>query len=166
MDVEDWLKSVEKKLEIAQCSDHERVPFVAHQLFGTATDWWETYHNTYLSTEIISWNEFKTHFRTHYVPRSTLKLKKKEFSDLNQRSMMVNEYLNWFIQLPRYAIYDMNTDLKKKDMFLKGLNDKIQFQLLNIDYLDFQQMVDKAIIIENKLTEMEKDGKHKMVFPG
>jgi hypothetical protein len=29
MDVEDWLKSVEKKLEIAQCSDHEKVISVA-----------------------------------------------------------------------------------------------------------------------------------------
>jgi hypothetical protein len=38
--------------------------------------------------------------------------------------------------------------------------------LLNTDYLDFQQLVDKAIIIENKLKEMKKDGKHKMVFSG
>jgi hypothetical protein len=38
MDVEDWLKSVEKKLEIAQCSDHEKVLFMMHQLFGTAID--------------------------------------------------------------------------------------------------------------------------------
>jgi hypothetical protein len=31
MDVEDWLKLVEKKLEIAQCSDREKVLFMAHQ---------------------------------------------------------------------------------------------------------------------------------------
>jgi hypothetical protein len=30
MDAEDWLKSVEKKLEIAQCSDREKVLFMAH----------------------------------------------------------------------------------------------------------------------------------------
>jgi hypothetical protein len=30
MDAEDWLKSVEKKLEIGQCTDHEKVLFVAH----------------------------------------------------------------------------------------------------------------------------------------
>jgi hypothetical protein len=71
------------------------------------------------------------------VPHSTLKLKKKEFSYLNQGSMMVNEYLNWFIQLARYAIDDVNTNEKKQDMYLKGLNDEIQFQLLNTNYLDF-----------------------------
>jgi hypothetical protein len=61
------------------------------------------------------------------VPHGTLKLKKKEFSDLNKRDMMVNEYLNQFIQLSRYATVDVNTDEKKKDMILKGLKDESQF---------------------------------------
>jgi hypothetical protein len=63
------------------------------------------------------------------VPRGTLKLKKKEPSDLNQGSMIVNEYLNLnqFIQLSRYATDDVNTDEKRQDTFLKGLNDEIQF---------------------------------------
>jgi hypothetical protein len=44
-------------------------------------------------------------------------------------------------------------------MFLNWLNDDIQFQLFNIDYVDFQHVVDKAIVIENKIKEMEKDDK-------
>jgi hypothetical protein len=51
-------------------------------------------------------------------------------------------------------------------MFLEGLNDDIQFQLLNMDYVDFQHMIDKAVVIESKLKEMEKDGKRKMPFSG
>jgi hypothetical protein len=51
-------------------------------------------------------------------------------------------------------------------VFLKGLNDDIQFQLLNTDYTDFQHMVDKAIVIENKIKEMDKDGKRKVPFSG
>jgi hypothetical protein len=78
--------------------------------------------------------------------------------------MTVNEYLNSFILLSRYAPDDINTDEKKQDMFLNGLNDDIQFQLLNIDYEDFQHVVDKAIVIENKIKEMEKDGKRKVSF--
>jgi hypothetical protein len=80
--------------------------------------------------------------------------------------MTVNEYLNSFIQLSRYATEDINTVEKKQDMFLNGLNDDIQFQLLNTTYIDFQHMVDKAIVIENKIKEMEKDGKRKMPFHG
>jgi hypothetical protein len=166
MDVEDWLKGVEKKLVIAQCTDHEKVLFAAHQLYGTAANWWETYCNTHANVDTIIWNEFKARFCTHYVPRGTMKLKRMEFADLKHGAMTVNEYLNSFIELSRYAPDDINIDKKKQDVFLSGLNDDIQFQLLNTDYADFQHMVDKAIVIENKIREMEKDGKRKVPFSG
>jgi hypothetical protein len=95
-----------------------------------------------------------------------MKLERKEFADLKQGGMIVNEYLNSFIQLSRYAPDDINTDEKKQDVFLNGLNNGIQFQLLNTDYADFQHMVDKAIVIENKIKEMEKDGRRKVPFSG
>jgi hypothetical protein len=95
-----------------------------------------------------------------------MKLKRKEFADLKQGGMTVNEYLNSFIQLLRYAPDNINTDEKKQGVFLNGFNDGIQFQLLNTDYADFQHMVDKAIVIENKIREMEKDGKRKVSFSG
>jgi hypothetical protein len=150
---------------IAQCTDREKVLFTVHQLFGTTANWWETYCNTHADVHSIMWNEFKALFRNHYVPCGTMKLK-KEFTDLKQGGMTVNEYLNSFIQLSRYATKDINTDEKKQDMFLEGLNDDIQFQLLNTDYTDFQHMVNKAIVIESKLKEIEKDGKRKIPFPG
>jgi hypothetical protein len=54
MEVEDWLKSIEKKLEIAQFTDQEKLLFAAHQLFGTATEWWETYHNSHQNVGAIT----------------------------------------------------------------------------------------------------------------
>jgi hypothetical protein len=131
-----------------------------------AANCWETYCNTHANVDSIMWNEFKAHFCTHYVPHGTRKLKKKEFANLKQGSMVVNEYPNSFIQLSRYATKDINADEKKQDMFLNGLNDDIQFQLLNTDYAEFHHMVNKAIVIENKIKEMEKDGKRKMTFHG
>jgi hypothetical protein len=76
-----------------------------------------------------------------------MKLKRKEFANLKLGGMTANEYLNSFIQLSRYAPDNINTDEKKQDVFLNGLNDDIQFQLLNNDYADFQHMVDKAIVV-------------------
>jgi hypothetical protein len=35
-----------------------------------------------------------------------------------------------------------------------------------MDYADFQHMVDMAIVIEDKIKEMEKDGKQKVSFHG
>jgi hypothetical protein len=51
-------------------------------------------------------------------------------------------------------------------VFLNGLNGDIQFQLLNTDYAEFQHMVDKAIVIESKIREMENYGKRKVSFSG
>jgi hypothetical protein len=113
MEAEDWLHGVEKKLMIAQCTDHEKVLFAVHQLYRIVANWWETYCNTHANIDTITWNEFKARFHTHYVPRGTMKLKKKEFTDLKQGSMTVSEYLNSFIQLSRYAPDDVNTDEKK-----------------------------------------------------
>jgi hypothetical protein len=82
MEAKDWLKGVEKKLVIVQCTDREKVLFAVHQLFGTAANWWETYCNTHVDVDSIMWNEFKARFRNHYVPHGTMKLKKNELTDL------------------------------------------------------------------------------------
>jgi hypothetical protein len=80
--------------------------------------------------------------------------------------MTVNEYLNKFTQMSRYAPNEVNMNEKNLDAFLNGLNDEIKFQLLNTDYEDFQKMVDKAIIVENRIKAMEKIGKRKTSFLG
>jgi hypothetical protein len=54
-----------------------------------------------------------------------MKLKKKDFANLKQDSMLANEYLNSFIQLARYTHDSINMDEKKHDMFLNELNDDI-----------------------------------------
>jgi hypothetical protein len=80
--------------------------------------------------------------------------------------MTVNEYLNQFIQLSRYTTDDVNTDEKKQDVFLKGLHDELQFQLLNIDYPVSSISLTRQSSLRNKIKEMEKDDKCKMVFLG
>jgi hypothetical protein len=43
MDADNWLKTVEKKLQVVQCSNRERVLLASHQLTGHAADWWDAY---------------------------------------------------------------------------------------------------------------------------
>jgi hypothetical protein len=70
------------------------------------------YCNTHIDVDSIMWNECQAHFRTHYVPCGTMRLKIKEFADLKQGNMSVNEYLSSFIQLSRYAM-DASTWMKR-----------------------------------------------------
>jgi hypothetical protein len=38
MDADDWLKFVEKKLQVLQCNNREKVRLVSHQLSGPTAD--------------------------------------------------------------------------------------------------------------------------------
>jgi hypothetical protein len=39
----DWLKSVEKMLNIARCCDQEMVLYALGRLTGPSADWWDSY---------------------------------------------------------------------------------------------------------------------------
>jgi hypothetical protein len=90
MDADDWLKSIEKKLQVLQCSNRENVLLACHQLSAPAADWWDAYMEAHEEPESINWQEFRAAFRAHHVPQGVIKLK-KEFQDLKQGSMSVNE---------------------------------------------------------------------------
>jgi hypothetical protein len=79
IDADDWLKSIEKKLQVMQCNNHEKVQLASHQLFGHAADWWDAYVETHEEPESINWPKFRAGFHAHHVSQGVIKLKKKEF---------------------------------------------------------------------------------------
>jgi hypothetical protein len=62
MDADDWLKSIEKKLQVVQCNNHEKVLLATHQLSSPATDWWDAYVQADEEPESINWLEFRHAF--------------------------------------------------------------------------------------------------------
>jgi hypothetical protein len=89
-------------------------------------------------------------FQCHHVPQGVIKLKKKEFHDIKQGSMMVSEYVTHFTQLSHYAPNDVDTDEKKQECFLNGLGDGLACALEAQDFENFQTMIDKALVLENR----------------
>jgi hypothetical protein len=82
MDADDWLKSIEKKLQFVQCNNHEKVPLASHQLSNPAADWCYAYVEAHEELESLNWPKFKAAFHAHHVSQGVIKLKKKEFQDL------------------------------------------------------------------------------------
>jgi hypothetical protein len=87
------MQQAQGQQQVRQCTNRERVLSIAHQLVGPAADWWDTYVEAHEEPETINWQEFSNNFRTHHVLFGMMKLKKKEFEDLKQGSMSVNEYV-------------------------------------------------------------------------
>jgi hypothetical protein len=79
MDADDWLKTIERKLQVTQCNNREKVLLALHQLIGPGADWWDAYVEAHEEPDTINWNEFKMAFHSHHVPQGVIKLKKKEF---------------------------------------------------------------------------------------
>jgi hypothetical protein len=147
---DDWLKSVEKMLNIAQCSDREKVLYASGRLAGPAADWWDAYCAAHAAVDTITWAEFSTQFRNYHIPAGLMKIKRKEFLSLKQGSMSVSEYRDKFIQLSRYAPRDVEDDEQKQELFLDGLIGPLQYQLVSHTFPSFQRLLDKAIAVENK----------------
>jgi hypothetical protein len=156
MDADDWLKSIEKKMQVVQCNNREKVLLASHQLSGPAANWWDAYVEAHEEPESINWSEFRAAFRAHHVPQGVIKLKKKEFQDLKPGSVFVNEYVTKFTQPSHYAPHEVDTDKKKHECFLNGLNDGLAYALEVRDFENFQGMVNKALVLENHRGVMER----------
>jgi hypothetical protein len=105
------------------------VLLASHQLSDPAADWCDAYVEAHGELESINWPEFRAAFYAHHVPQGVIKLKKKEFQDLKQGSMSVNEYITMFSQMSRYDPHEVDTDEKKHECFLNGLNDGMAYAL-------------------------------------
>ena len=69
--------------------------------------------------------------------------------------MFVEEYCDKFAQLSCYALNEVANDADKQRHFLKRLYDGLQLQLMSNIYPNFQTLVNRAIVIDNKRKEME-----------
>jgi hypothetical protein len=59
-------------------------------------------------------------------------------------------YVICFTQLSHYALNDVDTDEKKQECFLNGLEDGLVNALEARDFENFQTMVDKALVLKNR----------------
>jgi Retrotransposon gag protein. len=159
MEANDWLHAIEKKLNLLQCNDQEKVAFATHQLQGPASAWWDNHMATRPPGTEVTWAEFCHNFRKAQVPDGVVAQKKREFRALHQGNRTVTEYLHEFNRLARYAPEDVHTDAEKQEKFMAGLDDELTNQLISGDYTDFERLVDKAIRQEDQRNKMDRKRK-------
>jgi hypothetical protein len=71
----------------------------------------------------------------------------------------MNEYVTKFTQLSRYSSHEVNTDEKKQECFLNGLNDGLAYALEARDFKNFHGMVNKALVLENRRGVLQRKRK-------
>src|SRR3954469_24699754 len=89
LDADDWLRSIERKLETAHVAPGDRVLFAAYFLEGAALLWWENFSAMQPVGHVVTWQEFSDDFRGYHIPDQLMERKREEFCNLTQGKMFV-----------------------------------------------------------------------------
>ena len=161
IEADDWLLKIERNLETVGCSDEEKVRYASHQLGGPAANWWENFTYNRANNHPITWDEFKENFRRTHVPKGKMDIKKREFRQLTQGSKKITDYMDQFNDLSRYAPDDVDTEAKKVERFMEGLHLFLKMHLSVHGITLFQDLVNRAIILENEHANLSEERRKK-----
>jgi hypothetical protein len=150
LEADEWIRVIKQKFGLLRCTETQKSLFAAQQLRGPASTWWGNYVAVQPAGHQITWDEFKLAFQEHYILEGVLHMKQEEFMKLNQGGDTVTQYLNKFNHLSQYAIDQVNTDLKKRNCFMRGLNDRMQRKMATYIDLSHGWPVSTALAVEAK----------------
>jgi hypothetical protein len=152
LEADEWIRVMELKFGLVRCTETQKSLFAAQQLRGPASTWWANFVAVQPARHQVTWDEFKLAFHEHYVPEGVLHMKQEKFIRLKQGGDTVMQYLNKFNHLSQYAIDQVNTDLKKRNCFMRGLNDRLQQKMATCLDLTYNRAVSTALAVEAKNT--------------
>ncbi|XP_006586524.1 uncharacterized protein [Glycine max] len=128
---------------------------------GEAENWWKFVRPTFVAPGgVIPWNAFKEKFLENYFPRDLKKRKARDFLDLKQGNMSVGEYTTKFNELLQYwpQYQDARNEEDLCAQLENGLRLEIQQAVSYMQITDFNQLVTKCRIFEDKMKERQARG--------
>ncbi|KAK1666131.1 hypothetical protein QYE76_054290 [Lolium multiflorum] len=159
LDADYWLRTIERKLEVAHAAQADWVNFATYHLEGAAGSWWENFLLMQPADHVVTWQEFKAAFRAYHIPEGLMDEKREEFLKLKQGSGSICDYQGNFYRLACYAPEETSTDAKKQALFRKGLDPELRRDLHLLDFPTCQDLVNKAMKAERGKVEYEETRK-------
>jgi hypothetical protein len=124
LEADHWLRTIESKFELLNCTKSQKMLFAAQQLLGDARAWWANFTATHPANQ-VQWAEVYEAFRAQHILAGIMKSKHREFMDLQQGNQSVYAYTKMFNHLRQYAPKQVDTNEKKKYCFMNGLSTKL-----------------------------------------
>jgi hypothetical protein len=158
----------ESKFSLLHCIKYQKTLYAAQQLRGPAGAWWACYTTALPTDYHVSWGEFRTAFRGHHLSAGTMRRKHAEFLDPRQENCSIYEYIQEFNNLAQYGSQHVDTDVKKAELFRKGLTIQLQDHLILSQNLSYNELASAAIDQEGtmKACEATEEKKRKRVVSG
>jgi hypothetical protein len=156
LEADEWVRVMEQKFGLIRCMETQKPMFAAQQLRWPASTRWANFSAIQPVRHQVTWEKFKLAFQEHYVPEGVLQMKLEEFLRLKQGGDTVMQYLNKFNHLSQYAIGHVDTDMKKKNCFMRGLNDRLQRKMATCLDLTYSRVVSTTLAVETKIAGHRK----------
>jgi hypothetical protein len=128
LEADHWLRTIESKFELLNCTENQKMLFAAQQLLGDARSWLANFTVTRPANQ-VQWTEFHEAFHAQHIPACIMKSKHREFMDLQQGDRSMYAYSKMFNHVAQYAPDQVDTDEKRKYYFMDGISTKLQERL-------------------------------------
>jgi hypothetical protein len=158
------LHTIEQKFHLLRLTEGLKAEYATHQLQGPARIWWCHYRSSLLADVEVTWEQFRIAFRGHYIPPGLMAMKHTEFMPLTQGNKTLNEYLQSFNNLSRYATEFVDTDAKKIASFKRGLSSKLIKTMGNSKCTTFNEFISDVITQDNNNSIHVASKSRKRVF--
>ena len=93
--VQAWVKSCERMFRFMDLTDLQKVQIASSHLQERASDWYELL-TIEITEEILTWDQFRKRFERKFLPDAKKATMYKQFIDLEQNIMFVQEYVMTF----------------------------------------------------------------------
>jgi hypothetical protein len=98
LEADHWLRTVESKFNLLNCTKNQKTLFAAQQLLGDARAWWASFTAARPANQ-VQWAEFREAFCAQHISAGSMKSKHREFMDLQQGNQSVYVYSKMFNHL-------------------------------------------------------------------
>ena len=151
---------MDRIFETMDCNEIEKRRLAVFQLTYAAADWWDA-ERAIIGEDAakeMTWTEFRERFLEKYFPETENHQREKEFIDLVQGNMTVQEYTTRFERLSRFAPYMVDTQKRRVRKYTQGLRSHLRRYLIEHQDRRFEDIVGMATALEQDYENSEKKG--------
>ena len=159
---ENWIRTVERMFSYGRIPNEAKVSCAAFYLRDAASYWWDTMISVH-DVATMTWEKFRELFEVKYVTKAARVAKRKEFANLKQGDMSVDEYIRKFEELSRYAPHLVTTNELKVEQFVEGLKPEI-FRDVTVgesEGISYAKVVEQALKAERAQRKILEEAKEK-----
>ncbi|XP_075473958.1 uncharacterized protein LOC142505018 [Primulina tabacum] len=151
-----WVKAIEVIFNYLHIEDNDRVSCAIFLLTKTVRIWWEATKVT-VNVQTLQWNDFKELFYDKYFSTNVKTQKVKEFLELKQGNLNVNDYILKFEEGCLFVPFIASNDKDRGEHFMRGLRAETRRDVRMSKATTYKEIVEKALMAEQDEKEIEKE---------